>query len=131
MADKIRWNVLACAVLLAGATLACLGTATPLPSTPVPPGHLRDLPVWARVECPDEDHLRGTANLWEHANWGPTDTSDTIGDRGAQVGNVQSCESVEVLDYEWSSFKEEFWVLVDNHSGQRGWLAIGYVEFEP
>ena len=43
----------------------------------------------------------------------------------------KSCEPIEVLEYEWSSYGQEFWVLVDNHNGQRGWLSTEFVRFEP
>jgi hypothetical protein len=86
----------------------------------------------ARIECPDNESLRvGGIVLWEHAEWPPHDASSTIGERGVETGDVSYCESVEVLDYEWSSFRQEFWALVDNHDGQRGWLPAEYVEFEP
>ena len=69
--------------------------------------------------------------MWEHAEWPPRDESSTIGERGAETGDVLHCESVKVLAYEWSSFQQEFWVLVDNQDEQHGWLAAKYVEFEP
>lgn len=85
----------------------------------------------AQIECPETESWRIGIILWEHAEWLPPDGSSTIGEQGAEIGEVQHCESVKVLDYEWSSFRQEFWVLVDNHNGQRGWLAAKFVEFEP
>lgn len=117
--------------MLMGATLACGGIPTPPPPTPVPPECLRELPTMAQIECPAQEHLRGVSVLWEHAEWPPPDESSTIGERGREVGKIHACESVEVLAYEWSSFTQEFWVLVDNHNGQRGWLGAEQVEFQP
>ncbi len=117
--------------LLIGVALACRRTPTPLSSTPTAPAHLLSLPVWARIECPERESWRTGVTLWEHAERPPSEWGSPMGDMGTDVGVVENCEAVEVLDYEWSFFGEEFWVLIDNHNGQRGWLAIHYVEFAP
>ena len=122
-----------CAVMISllTFTFACKATPTPAPPTPLPPAHLRDLPQWARLECPEEEAYRVGVYLWEHAAWPPREESSTMGEPGAQLGLIESCAAVEVLQFEWSAFDEAFWVLVDNHNGQRGWLAAKYIEFEP
>ena len=69
--------------------------------------------------------------MWEHAEEPPSEWGSMMGDAGVDIGAIQYCRAVEVLEYEWSSFGEEFWVLVDNHNGQRGWLSAEYIEFSP
>jgi hypothetical protein len=109
--------------------LGCQIAPTPIPSTPTPPAFLLDLPSQASIECPQKWDL--DIVLWEHAARTPRDKSNSVPERGTQVGTLHSCETVEVLYYEWSDFKQEYWLLVDNHNGQRGWLAAEFVEFEP
>ncbi len=130
MSHKRRMSLFALAMLV-GVVLACGSTPTPPPPTPVPPAYLRNLPTWARIECPDQESWQVGRTLWEHAEQPPSEWGSTMGNRGIDLGVIQSCESVEVVSYKWSDFGEEFWVLVDNHNGQRGWLAAKYVEFEP
>ena len=129
--NKRGFYVFVAIVLLAGIGLACMSPPSPPHPTPIPPAPLHGLPTWAEVECPEQEFLRATIVLWEHTEWPPRDDSSTIGNPGARTGEVQSCEAVEVLDYEWSSFDKEFWVLVDNHQGQRGWLSADNIAFEP
>jgi len=131
MGNQIGLGLLILAVLLVGITPTCGLLPTLTPSSPVPPTHLLHLPAWARIQCPERESWRTGVTLWEHVERYPSEWGDTRGDRGTDLGVLENCESVEVVAYEWSFFGEEFWVMVDNHHGQRGWLAAKYVEFEP
>jgi hypothetical protein len=35
-----------------------------------------------------------------------------------------------ILAYEWSGLKQEFWILIDDQSGEQGWLSMEFVEFD-
>jgi hypothetical protein len=131
MSRRVLSTLCMSVMLLVGATLACGKASAPPSSTPIPPEYLLKLPTMAQIECPAQEHMRGVSVLWEHTERPPHDESSTIGERGKEVGEIHDCESIEILDYEWSSFRQEFWVLVDNGDGQRGWLAVRYIEFEP
>jgi hypothetical protein len=69
--------------------------------------------------------------LWEHAELEPPEIGETVGERGEEVGSLRWCARVEILDYEWSEFDQQFWLLVDDKQGQRGWLAVEYIELSP
>ena len=96
----------------------------------MPPRILHELPRTARIKCPKES-WRTRVFVWEHAERPPYDESSSIWDRGAELGAVKHCEPVEVLDYEWSAFRDEFWLLVEDHHRNRGWLPAQFVVFGP
>lgn len=123
----LQWPVVL--LFLVGIASACGWGSSLAPPTPTPPAFLANLPIWATTNCPVEEHLRASSYLFEHAERPPVDKSSSIGERGEHTGLVEACENVEVLAYEWSSFKQEFWVLIDTHDGRRGWLAADHIVF--
>ena len=130
MKRTFRWLAV---ILLLGSLVGCqvlLPTPKPLAPEPGTPNHLLNLPAEARIKCPENEALRGSPVLWEHAERPPRDASSKIGERGNNLGPIDDCTPVSMLDYEWSGFRGEFWVLVEDASGRSGWLSVEFVEFD-
>lgn len=121
-------------LLLLGLTvLSCqrIATPTPLPPTPETPTHLLNLPTTARIPCPEDEHLRNSSiTLWQHTAHPPKE-SGSNSSKGNEVGQIHFCTNVTILAYEWSGFEREFWLMVEDQSGQRGWLSSEFIEFLP
>jgi hypothetical protein len=104
---------------------------TPLPTAPTIPENLLNLPSEAHTQCPEDAALRQSPiTLWRYAARPASDPSDANPDRGGQVGQVEFCKDIMILAYEWSGLKQEFWILIDDQSGEQGWLSMEFVEFD-
>lgn len=75
-------------VLLQMGIVACQGQTVPTPMPPTPPTQFLDLPINARIVCPEGKGLR--TYLWPDIAHAPRDDSSTNPDRGG--------EPVEIVD---------------------------------
>lgn len=37
------------------------------------------------------------------------------------------CTQITILGYEWSTFDEAFWLLIETKEGNQGWVSANYV----
>ena len=114
--------------------IACQDTALNTVSTLEPPSlpsSLQNLPRNAEMRCENQpEYNQNPLSLWQYAARAPRDTSNSNPDRGNKTGSVLFCQEITVLDYEWSAFDEEFWLLIETNEGDKGWVSGKYVELD-
>lgn len=98
---------------------------------PTPPVELQSLPHWIRIECAADQRVNiAGVTLWELPGTAPSDPNSAYqGNRGKQLGVIQGCTEVMVVEYRWSETDRFFWVLVKDVSDLEGWVPLDLLDF--
>ena len=98
------------------------------PNIPTPFPILDQLPQSAEMRCEDNPQYNNNPlSLWQHVAQIPQYTSSSNPDRGSKTGSVMFCTQITILGYEWSTFEETFWLLIETKEGAQGWVSANYV----
>lgn len=98
-------------------------TPAPVPSAP---DIFSMLPHQAKIQCFGDPSLDELGRVYIFSIPGrrqPDPDSGASGYNGREIGLLENCESVSIIDYSWDPWDAEFWVKISNDELD-GWLKL-------